>query len=296
VKRATRSEREALPPLTPGKQFARAALLTVLALCISFGTHLIFVSGVQANAAQSKALDALRLELAIGTAPVGPTTESGELLELGTPVAYLEIPSLDLHEVIGEGTTSGVLFDGPGHRRDTPLPGQIGTSVVMGRRAAFGGPFSNLSSLSAGDEIVVTTGQGRFSFEVTGIRRDGDPAPARAASGTARLTLITADGTAFLPNGALRVDAQLVGDAVGGAARPFSAATLPAAERLMADDPGTLWALAFWLQALAVLAVVAVWAWHRWGRAQAWIVCLPPMLLVGLSASGEAMRLFPNLM
>ena len=63
----------------------------------------------------------------------------------------------------------------------------------------------------------------------------------------------------------------------------------------MAGDPSTLWALALWMIALTGLATGAAWAWHRWGRLQAWIACFPPLLLVGLAASGEAARLLPNL-
>lgn len=287
---------EAVPPLTPTRAFVRTVLVTALALGVALVVQLVIVSGVQERAAQAQAFDALRLELATGTAPIGPTDESGALLAMGTPIAYLEIPKLDLHQVVAEGTTGSVLFDGPGHRRDTPLPGQVGTSVVMGRRAAFGGPFADLDTLRTGDKIVVTTGQGVFDFEVVGVRRDGDPVPARPAADASRLTLVTAAGSAFLPNGGLRVDAQLTGDAVGGARRPFSASSLPREEGLMAGDSSTLWALVLWLQALVLLAIGAVWAWQRWGRAYTWIVFLPTLLLVGLAASGEAFRLLPNLM
>ena len=40
----------------------------------------------------------------------------------------------------------------------------------------------------------------------------------------------------------------------------------------MASDTTTLWALALWMQALFVVTVAFVGAWHRWGRAKAWIV------------------------
>ncbi|MFD1273890.1 sortase domain-bontaining protein [Streptomyces kaempferi] len=68
------------------------------------------------------------------------TDQQGDLLAPGTPVALIDIPAAHLHQVVLEGTDSGVLTDGPGHRRDTPLPGQSGTSVLMGRAAAYGGP------------------------------------------------------------------------------------------------------------------------------------------------------------
>lgn len=288
--------REPLPPLTPRRQFARAALATAAFASVAVAVHLGAISGLQQRSAQARAFDEFREQLAIGVAPTGPTDDAGALLDIGTPVAHLRIPSIDLEQVVVEGTTTAALYDGPGHRRDTPLPGQEGTSIVMGRRAMYGGPFGKLGSLSPGDQVFVTTAQGEFAFEVTGLRRDGDPALPPPAPGASRLTLITADGAAFLPAGALRVDASLVGTAVGGAQRPFTAATLPAAERIMQGDPGTVWALAMWLQLLLAVVVVAVWSWHRWGRAQTWIVFAAPIAFVAIAVSGEAARLLPNVM
>jgi hypothetical protein len=50
------------------------------------------------------------------------------------------------------------------------------------------------------------------------------------------------------------------------------------------------------MQALILLSVGAIWGWLRWGRAQAWIVFTPALLLVGMSAAGELAKLMPNLM
>lgn len=289
-------------------QATRAVLVILLALAVSMLLQLVVVGRFQHAAAQERARDQLRGELARGVAPIGPAesastpvgTDGAERTEralaIGTPVALIEIPEIGLEEVIVEGTTPGALLDGPGHRRDTPLPGQVGTSIVMGRRAAFGGPFGGIRRLDAGDDIRVTTGQGVFVFEVIGVRREGDPVPPPLEPGGARLVLATADGRAFVPDGVLRVDADLQGDAVGGPARVYTADSLPDAERFMGTDTSTLWAFALWLQALIALAIGAVWSWHRWGRAQTWVVFLPPILLVGLAVSGEAVRLLPNLM
>ncbi len=284
-----------IPPMSPRLQLIRAALIMVAVLSVTLLLQLVFVSSLQQSAAQERAFDSIRADLAQGTAPIGPTDSEGRELRAGAPVGYIEIPAIGLRQVIGEGTSSGVLFDGPGHRRDTPLPGQVGTSVVMGRRAAFGGPFARIGELEKGDTVHVTTGQGDFDFNVLGVREEGDPVPPPAAPGSGRLLLATAAGRPYLPDGVLRVDAQLAGDAVLGPARLLTATELPAEEQMMAGDAGTLWALALWLQALIALALGAVWAWHRWGRAQAWVVFLPPLLLVGLSASGEVARVLPNL-
>jgi sortase A len=285
-----------VPPLSPRMQLIRAPLVVLLVLSLTMLIQLVLISSREQSASQQRAFDRFRSELAKGTAPIGPADSTGTMLPLGTPVAYLQIPSIDVKQVIVEGTTSSALFTGPGHRRDTPLPGQIGSSVVFGRRAAFGGPFARIDHLAKGDVITVTTGQGVFDFHVVGVRHEGDPVPAPLADGASRLVLATAAGTPFLPSGVVRVDADLDGKAVVGPARLISTSGLAPEERLMASDARTLWALALWLQALIVLSVGAVWAWHRWGRAQAWVVFLPPLMLVGLFASGEAARLLPNLL
>ena len=141
----------------------------------------------------------------------------------------------------------------------------------------------------------MTTGQGTFDYAVIGVRREGDPLPPPLEPSSSRLELATADGAPFVPNGVVRVDADLVGEAVVGAARVISEAELLPEELAMAGDTSTLWALALWLQALIGGAVVAVWAWHRWGRAQAWIVSLPPLMVIGLATAGEVARVLPNL-
>jgi sortase (surface protein transpeptidase) len=290
------ASRPAVPPLSPRLQLVRAVLVLVLVLSLSMLVQLTVISGRQHSSAQLRKLNALRGQLAAGTAPIGPADDNGVELAVGTPVAYLEIPRLDVREVISEGTSAGVLFDGPGHRRDTVLPGQAGTSVIFGRRAAFGGPFSDLASLRKGDTVKVTTGQGVFEFVVLGVQYAGEPAPPPPSSTSSRIVLATASGTQFLPTGVVQVAADVKGDATGGPARLVTADQLPAEERAMHSDTRTLWALALWLQALIVAAAGAVWAWHRWGRAQAWIVFLPVLLLLSLSAAGEAARLLPNLL
>jgi len=289
-----------VPPLTPRLQLARSILVAVLVLSASLLIHLAFVSGLQHRAAQGRAYDSFRAELARGTAPIGPTRDDGvELpveLPAGTPVAYLEIRAISLELVIGEGTTAEVLFDGPGHRRDTPLPGQVGTSVVFGRSAAYGGPFDRIGELVVDDKVSVTTGQGVFEFRVTGLRQEGDPLPTAAAPDAARLTLLTSLGPNFFPGGILRVDTELVGQSVVGPPRLVSTANLPADELAMSNQTDTVWALALWMQALILLSVGMIWGWLRWGRAQAWIVFTPALALVGLSASSELAKLLPNLL
>lgn len=285
-----------LPPLSPRLDLVRLVLLVVFVLAASMVLQLTVVSSLQQRSAQQRLYDGFRVSLAEGTAPVGPTDPEGRAYPPGTAVAYLEIPDIDVRQVVVSGTSSGTLFAGPGHRRDTVLPGQAGGSVIMGRAAAFGGPFGSIDQLDEGDRIMVTTGQGAFEYRVLGVRYEGDPLPSAPAAGQSRLVLTAADGPPYLPHGVVRVDAEMEGTATPGPGRLFTTDGLPPPEDTMAGDTTQLWALAFWLQALIAVGLGAVWAWHRWGRPQAWVVFLPPLALTGIFVANQATRLLPNLL
>jgi LPXTG-site transpeptidase (sortase) family protein len=268
----------------------------IAVVCGSLLLQLVVLSGFQERSAQERAFDQFRAELAKGTAPVAAVDDENRALRPGTPMAYLEIPAIGLRQVVLEGTSSGVLFDGPGHRRDSPFPGAPGTTVLLGRRATFGGPFSQVGDLEEGDAIRVTTGAGEFDYEVIGVRKENEPSPPKLEAGEGRTLLVTADGRPYLPDGVLRVDAQLVSEPLSGGRPAYTSKTLPTSDAVMASDTTTLWALALWLQALLVVTVGFVWAWFRWGRARAWIVGLPVLLLVGLMVADQVARLLPNLL
>jgi LPXTG-site transpeptidase (sortase) family protein len=238
---------------------------------------------------------ALRLALAQGTAPIGQTDQDGKLLSLGTPVALLSIPELGLREVVREGTTSGVLELGPGHRRDTPMPGQAGTSVVMARESGFGGPFGQLDQLRPDETFVLTTGQGKQTYRVLDVRRAGDPVPTPVATGKGRLVLVTASGTAFAPDGVLQVDADLVGKVRDAPSRPLSAQQLDQAELPMHGDTSAWVPLVLWGEGLLLAAVGVTLARLRWGRWQAWTVGVPLLGALGLCVADQVARLLPNL-
>jgi LPXTG-site transpeptidase (sortase) family protein len=283
------------PPRGPVRHVAAAAMVVLALISAGLVVHLVLLSGLHHRSAQQHAFDLFRYQLAQGTAPVGQTDRAGHLLQLGTPVALLEIPGLHVHEVVNEGTTGGVLMDGPGHRRDTPLPGQAGISVILGRAAAYGGPFKHLHELAPGDTIKVTTGQGVSTFTVIDKRGNGDPAPPAVASGKGRLVLITATGLPFVPGGVLRVDADLQTQAFPAPPNVIPSSVLPSSEEPLGIDTSTVWALVLWLEALVLVAVAIVWSWHRWGRHQTWIVLAPLAVLVSLYVVDEFMRLLPNL-
>jgi LPXTG-site transpeptidase (sortase) family protein len=285
-------------PRSATHQVVSTALLIFAATLLGFGVYLGYLSDLRYDRAQLTSYADFRVQLAQAIAPVGPTVagDPRALLPLGTPVAVLAIPRLGLRDVVFEGTTGAVLQSGPGHLRDSVLPGQAGIAEVMGRAATYGGPFGRLSELNPGDTITVTTGQGVSRFRVLDVRRAGDPEPPVLAGGRGRLELVTADGPAFLPAGVLRVDADQVTPVQPAAGLVLTHATLPAAENPLAGDPNAWFPLVLWGQGLVAAAVLVTWARTRWGRWQIWIVAVPVLGFFGLAVANQASDLLLNLM
>ena len=264
-------------------------------MLLTFVAEMVIVGTVRHTRDQAVKYRELRSALANATAPTGQLDFEGKPVEPGTPVALIRIPSINVREVVLEGTTSGVLMSGPGHRRDTALPGQAGVSVIMGRQASYGGPFRRLRELKRGAEIAVTTGQGSSLYEVTGARLAGDTSPV-LETGSGQLTLITGYGRPFLASDALRIDAKLKSPVLPSPSRAYGVGSLPKSEAAMAGDPGVLLPLLLWSQLLLVLAGVLAWVRSIWGRWQSWIVCVPIMAAVGLQVSHLVAQLLPNLL
>ncbi len=98
------------------------------------------------------------------TQPRVPPTPKGDA------VAVIEIPRIRLEKAVVEGTTVAALKKGPGRFSGMPLPGQPGNAAIAGHRTTYGAPFGRLDELRPGDEIVVTTRQGRFTYRVSGTQ------------------------------------------------------------------------------------------------------------------------------
>jgi sortase A len=83
-------------------------------------------------------------------------------------MARIEIPSIGLDAKVVAGVEPEDLKKGPGHYPGTPMPGQFGNSAIAGHRTTYGQPFYRLDEVQVGDEIVLTTVQGRFVYRATG--------------------------------------------------------------------------------------------------------------------------------
>ena len=282
-------------PLSRGQLLLQSSLSMFAVVLFGFLINLAVLSQLQHLVAQQQLRAQLGEQLAAGSAPVSEGTFDNVLLSDGDPVARLEIPTIGVDQIVVEGTSSSALTKGPGHRRDTVLPGQAGVSVLMGRATAYGAPLGRIQELPPGETISVITGQGEHIYRVMGVRYAGDPSPAFTA-GTSRLVLETARGGPFMPSGVVRVDAELVSEVKAAGPRRTTFATLAPADAELASDFTTVWALVFACQFLLLAEVACVWSLRRFGGAKTWVVFVPVLLLGGLLVADQLTHLLPNLM
>lgn len=291
----TRPMPAAVPPPAPRQRSliavtARWTIGTLGVLALWFFSYVLVIGAAQESGSQQRLYADFRSQLSQATAPVSVARE-------GRPVALIDSPALHLsHAVIVEGTSGGDLQKGPGHRRDSVLPGQVGTSVVYGKGATFGAPFAHLPAARVGDPVTVVTGQGTTRYKVTGLRHAGDRVVLGTAPGKGRLTLVTVVGegwrSRWAPGTTLYVDAEV--DTALPAAPVRSG--ISSSEQLMGQDTRSLLALVLWLEALLVLVAGGVWAWLRWGRWQTWLVVSPALVAVLVACSSLTSRMLPNVL
>ncbi|MCW2765043.1 MAG: class sortase [Nocardioides sp.] len=291
-RKAVRRRRETAPPRPPhpksgSRDWDTATLvaggLTVLAmLVVAFGGFLFGATKLQANRTQDVLFDEIKVSLAQATVPVGGVIASG------TPLGIVEIPDLGVEQVFVAGSASEQTIGGPGLRHDSVLPGQAGVSVLVGRRSSYGAPFAHLGDLRTGDTILVTTGQGRFTY-VVDLVRTSDAPPASIVQAASRLTLVTSD-PAIAPSRTLQVSAQLQGDAL-----PASSGTATVADDVPGvGSSGRRVALLLWAQLLLIVTGGVTWASMRLPGRAVWIGAVPVLLAILWNVFENLAVLLPN--
>jgi sortase A len=139
-----------------------------------------------------------------------PANTSAEPKDDG--LTRVSIPKINLDLIVVEGTNHKALRLGPGHLKDTPLPGEMGNSVISAHRDTF---FRHIYELAKGDEIQVRRDGRTYTFQVVGkkIVEPNDLSVVQN-SADARLTLITCYPTYYIGPAPQRliVTARLVDD------------------------------------------------------------------------------------
>jgi sortase A len=175
---------------------------------------------------------------------------------------------------------------------NTALPGTKGNSVIAGRRSTAGAPFANLPSLRPGNEIVVVTGLGKFTYRVvavgTAVVGRVDPISPTAH---ARLTLVTSDPP-ILATGRVYVEAKLTSPA---ATAPLPRRPPAISQRGLSGDPAAILPAIVWGILFTASLFVAIAFYRRW-RDQIWAVYLlstPIVLAIALGFFENLYRLLP---
>ncbi len=249
---------------------AGRALISLGALVLLFLAYQLWGTGF----AESRSQDSLRRQLAAqlhasrptsptqvsamsgapSTTGVGSTPPRQWPPADGSPEGRVSIPAIGVDQVFVEGTGTAELRRGPGHYTGTPLPGQAGNAALAGHRTTYGAPFNKLDGLRPGDEIMVTTVQGSFHYDV---RRSFVVKPSDvwvvAPTPSDQLTLTTCTPR-FSASHRLIVQAALVGSPVSA---PPGPRRLDGSNQSSSAPKGAWVSLGAWGLAAAAVLVVA---------------------------------------
>jgi sortase A len=231
----------------------------------------------------------------------------------GDAVARIRAPKIGLDKIVVEGVEVDDLRRGPGHYRSTPMPGQRGNAAIAGHRTTYGAPFNRIDELEPGDDIIVSTPQGDFTYKVVPQTNDDGTLSGHMIvspndvwvlddAGDNRLTL-----TACHPkySASQRIIVQALLDVPPAltpklVTRPPTDPVLPSSTVEPAvpseDDPVVIpredldaglggdgshrWPAFFWGLVLAVAMVGVGRSTRRWGRARSWATSSLPLLVL----------------
>jgi sortase A len=260
------------PTVQPGvRGKVGLGLLSICAALLGFVLFVYFFSSFPEARAQAGLQRAFKYQLANSLAAVGGAIPGGR------PVARIDIPRIGLDQIVVEGTTADDLRKGPGHLPVSPLPGQIGNSVIVAHANAYGGPFGDLGSLRPGDRISLLTGDGPSTYVVTGHRLiSADNTAPFEATPQNRLTLVTSSG--LFATSRYVVTASLSG-------KPYKAPDgrpkiLAGSQTGFAGGGGATLALFIWVEVAALAAAATLLCYRRLNRWSSYLITTPILLAV----------------
>jgi sortase A len=222
-----------------------------------------------------------------GIAPVGYP------IEAGTSVALLEIEDINVRRVVIEGTHAEDLAKGPGHLVGSAMPGQPGTSAILGRSSRYGSAFARLDELKAGQEITVTTAQGEHTYEVVDstVRSANDSA---AFTGERNMLLLITGVGGASPDERLVVRALLTSPVfpAGTAATDIQTTT---AELGLEGSTQSPVQLAIWLFLLLILLISLIALSKKIGKRVTWLIAVPLLTVVLFQVWHNATLMYPSI-
>ena len=91
-------------------------------------------------------------------------------LKQGEAVGRLRLPTLDVSEIVVNGTDTASLKRGPGRYLGTAMPGEGELVYIAGHRTTYGAPFADITELSKGDRVFIELPYATFEYAITGHR------------------------------------------------------------------------------------------------------------------------------
>jgi sortase A len=279
-------------PTLDGSALRRLGIRLLILIPVALVVFVAFFFGAS-NLEQARAQH-MMLERFAETLPTGTVDTLSASIPLATPVALLEIPSLGVRQIVVEGASPDNLKSGPGHLPVSSLPGEVGNVVILGRHAGYGGPFHDIGLLHPGDKLVITTGQGVFAYDVTGVAQ----APRAQTSffqPTAESTLTLVSSASASPwSDRVAVTAKLEGAALGIPSRPIS--VIGDSALGTSGDPLGYPLTLVWGALLLAAVLGARRLYRRWSSLAAYLVSAPIVLLLLWMTCESFVRVLPGTM
>jgi sortase A len=239
--------------------------------------------------------------------------------EPGDAMGRILIPSIGVDFVYVQGVDLKFLQDGPGHFPQTPLPGQPGNAALAGHRTTYAAPFHRLDELQPGEDIIVETLQGAFTYRVDAQPAgEGEAPPGHFIVSPSAVEILDQDGANRLTlmachpkySAAQRivVTASLVSDPAPPTPLPEPepgvepAVAFDASQDPLAGGDSSAWPAAIAWTAAALAVWFATWFAGQLLRRRngGWAWSLPPYLVgvpvfavVLFMAFGDIARLLP---
>lgn len=160
-------------PRLPGRQRqkrrrAAAAALLVLSAAMLVGAGWLGLYPFYTNVRADRHQEALLNEFQQATENTQPDDYAVGKVKEGAALTRLQIPRIKVDTIVVEGTNATALAAGAGHYRETPLPGEAGNMSIAGHRTMNGHPFNRIDELKEGDQIILITPFGRYTYETVG--------------------------------------------------------------------------------------------------------------------------------
>lgn len=98
--------------------------------------------------------------------------DSDEIKEvnIGDEIALIDIDSLNINSIIVSGIGKDQIRHYIGHFENTPMPGEFGNFSIAGHSSTiYNNVFNNLKNIKIGEDIVITTVNGKFTYKVNEI-------------------------------------------------------------------------------------------------------------------------------